>query len=210
MLALAGDILKSAAGSAEAPRIRVSASHSGFNISEREADRFDRSALAETAGKLTGVMMIPAGGIVLFLPGLLSGPAQIATQAGMLAAFVAVGLGLHRYANRGFRRKIQVDAARGELRIGTINARGQFHLQSAYTVGEIESFFIVRSKDARTPAKLKMRLRRGAQTVAVIEGGEPSLVPLLEKITLTLRPPQMRNRSLRTKTTGRFIRMSFD
>lgn len=146
---------------------------------------------------------------MLFLPAI-AGTALWGGQIGLLSAFVFVGVALHRFANRGFRQKIEVDATRNEVRIGTVNLEGDFHLRATYPVSRIESFFIVRSPNAEGTARLKMRLKTGTQAVVVIEGTERVLVPILERITLTLRPPKMRNRRVRTQTTGRFIRMSFD
>lgn len=194
--------------SASQSQLRVNVTNSGFEISEMATSKYDQAFFAETLTKLIGVLMIPAGGIVLFLPKIAASNVFLFTHIAILAAFVLVGVSVHRYADRGFRRRVQVDTTRREVRIGTVNLDGDFHLRSTYVVNDIESFFIIRSKDTRTPAKLHMRLKSGTHTVGIVEGSERALMPILERITLGLQPPQMRNRRVRTKTTGKFIRMT--
>ena len=215
MNALVGELFGSTKKSRDPLQLRLNVTHSGFNVAIVPRSKYDQAIWAEFLLKLAGALLIPAGGIVMFLPVLLlpsalGGTAFWASQLGLLAAFVLLGIAVHRWAGKGFRTKVQVDATRGEVRIGTVNAEGDFHLRATYPVSQIESFFIIRSGGPALPAKLKMRLRTGTQTVNVVEGPESSLVPILERMTLTLRPPKMRNRRVRTKTTGRFIRMSFD
>lgn len=214
MNALVGEFWDAARGSRDSGQIRMNVTHSGFAVACVPTSKYDHTFWVEFLLKLAGVFLIPAGGIVMFLPMLflpaIAGTALWGGQIGLLSAFVFVGVALHRFANRGFRQKIEVDATRNEVRIGTVNLEGDFHLRATYPVSRIESFFIVRSPNAEGTARLKMRLKTGTQAVVVIEGTERVLVPILERITLTLRPPKMRNRRVRTQTTGRFIRMSFD
>ena len=196
-----------------ASRLRVWDSHWGFNVSEKKKRKNDPNTLWEFAIKLVGMMMIPAAGIVLFLPAMTAPTAPtgsvLAVQGGMLFAFLAVGFSLHRYADKGFRGKFQVDSARGEIRIGTLNAQDRFSLRTLIKVTDVESIFIVRSKDLGKPAQLRVRMKTGAQTIRLTEGSEKSLVPILERMIVTLKPPTNRRRRVRTKTTGRFIRASF-
>ncbi|MDD9976740.1 MAG: hypothetical protein OXQ30_03245, partial [Boseongicola sp.] len=146
---------------------------------------------------------------VLFLPEVVSGAGQTIVQAAMMIAFVLVGFALYRHADKGFRTKIQIDSSNREIRLGTQNAKGRFHLTHTYPVDDVESVFIARSKDTRTKAALKMRVKSGGQTLKLVEGSEAALTPILERVVLSLRPPQMRNRKVVTKATGGFIRMSF-
>ena len=193
-----------------ASSLRVWDSHWGFNVSEKKKRKTDPNILWEFAIKLVGMMMIPASGIVLFLPGMTTPTGGvIAVQAGMLFAFLAVGFSLHRYADKGFRGKFQVDSARGEIRIGTLNAKDRFSLRTVIKVKDIESIFIVRSKDLGKSAQLRVRMKSGAQTIRLTEGSEKTLVPILERMIITLRPQPNNRRRVRTKTTGRFIRASF-
>lgn len=210
MNALAEDFWTSNTTKTAATKLRVWDSHWGFNVSEKKKRKNDQNTLWEFGIKLVGMMMIPAAGIVLFLPGMTSpSTGVIAMQAAMLFAFLAVGFGIHRYADRGFRMKFQVDSARGELRIGTLNAKDRFCVRTILKVAEIESVFIVRSKEPGKPAQLRVRMKTGTHTVPLAEGSEHSLVPILERIIVTLQPPRANKRRVRTKTTGRFIRASF-
>lgn len=210
MNALAEDFWNTNATKTAASKLRVWDSHWGFNVSEKKKRKNDQSTLWELAIKLVGMMMIPAAGIVLFLPGMTSPTTGvIVVQAAMLFAFLAVGFGLHRYADRGFRMKFQVDSARGELRLGTLNAKDRFCVRTVLKVKDIESVFIVRSKEPGKPAQLRVRMKSGTSTVPLAEGSEHSLVPILERIIVTLQPPRANKRRVRTMTTGQFIRASF-
>lgn len=210
MNALAEDFWNTETTKTAASKLRVWDSHWGFNVSEKKKRKNDESTLWELGVKLVGMMMIPAAGIILFLPGLSSASTSVmVVQAAMLFAFLAVGFGLHRYADRGFRKKFQVDSARGELRIGTLNAKDRFFVRTILNVSNIESVFIVRSKDHGKPAQLRVRMKTGTTTVPLAEGSEHSLVPILERIIITLQPPRGNKRRVRTMTTGRFIRASF-
>ena len=210
MNALAENFWNASASRSAASKLRIWDSHWGFNVSEKKKRKNDQNILWELAIKLVGMMMIPAAGIMLFMPGLTSpSTGVVAVQGAMLFAFLAVGFGLHRYADRGFRMKFQVDSARGEVRIGTLNAKDRFCVRTVVPVGNIESVFIIRSKVPSKPAQLRVRLKAGTQTVPLAEGSEHALVPVLERIIVTLQPPRSQNRRVRTKTTGRFIRASF-
>ena len=96
-----------------------------------------------------------------------------------------------------------------QVRIGTVNVAGDVQIRATYPVSQVESFFIIRSSDRGSPAKLQMRLKTGKKTVRIAEGTEKVLLPIIERIILALKPPRMKNRRVQTKTTDRFIRMSF-
>lgn len=192
------------------PRYRMANTTMGFNISETRTATYDRTFVAEAALKIVGIVMVPAAGIVLFLPGIDTTSTYLTAQAALISAFAIVGFALHRYANRGFLSQVRIDTTRGEIRTGTCNTNGDFHHQHTYPVNQIESFFIARSKNAGVPAKLRMRLKTGTNTICLAEGSEDALIPMLERITLALKPPKMQNRRVRTEMTGQFIRMSFD
>lgn len=197
-------------GASQASRVRVWDTHWGFTVSRTLAGSSDPAILAETAMKLAGMLMLPASGIVLFLPQIENRTGQLTISLGMIAAFVAIGFAIYIHADKGFRTKIQIDPSRREVRIGTQNAKGRFHLKSTYPVSDIESFFIARSKNPGAKARLMMRIRSAVRTVPLFEDHEANLVPVLERIVLSLRPPKMKNRRIRTQTTGQFIRMSFN
>ena len=189
-------------------KLRLRETHSGLSIVEESKARFDGAYIAEVAFKLVGVLLLPAGGIVMFLPRLTLGHSSMITQICMLAAFVFLGVSLHRWANKGFQRRIQVNPTRQEICIGTQNIEGTFNKQYVFSSKSIESFFIVRSKNRQTPAKLKMRLSDG-HSLCLFESGEKALVPILERISVAMQPPKKRNQRVRTKANGDFIRVSF-
>ena len=194
--------------SSQPKRLRLRETHTGINIVEESKARVDGAYFAEVAFKLVGVLLLPAGGILMFLPRIAMGHSSMITQLCMLAAFVFLGVSLHRWASKGFRRRVQINATRQEICIGTQNIEGNFNKQSVFSSNSIESFFIVRSKSKQTPAKLKMRLADG-HSLCLFESGEKTLVPILERISLAMQPPKMRNQRVRTKANGDFIRVSF-
>ncbi len=192
-------------------QLRTCMTHYGFSVSVVPPCKYDRTFLSEMLFKLAGVLFIPAGGIALLVPGLIHGPAQLPVQLGLLASFIFIGVALHRRADRGFRRKVYVDSTREEVRIGTANVAGQFYQTAVYPLTKIDSFFIVRAKTPTAPSCLKMRLKSGARTISLFEGAENTLIRILERITVTLRPPQKTgNRRFKTTMTGAFIRMAFN
>lgn len=197
-------------GSIEQLRLRVVTTRNGFDVVFASRNGRDIAHYGEAAFKILGTMLIPAGGMALILPTIVEGTAQLAVQASFLMAFVLTGIALHRWADKGFRRRIQVDGVRGEVRIGTVNSENKFSLVESYPVSDIESFFIVRATASDAPCRLKMRLKVGSGAKEIVRGPERALVPVLERITGTLRPPKMRGRRVQTKTTGQFIRATFE
>lgn len=209
MNALAADVWGGRSKSVDQVKLRTSITHSGFSVTAVPKSKYDQTYLAEVILKLVGVLLIPLGGLALFLPEIVDGTAYIATQLAMLSAFVFVGVAVHRKANRGFRKKVYVDSVRDEIRTGTVNLSGDFHEMAAYPMSKVESFFVVRSKDIATPAKLKMRLKVGARTIGLLEGPKPVCVKILEQVSVIMNPPKSNHRSFITKKTGAFIRMTF-
>lgn len=209
MNALATEVWGGRSKGDDQAKLFTSMTHSGFSVAVVPSARYDQTFMAEVILKLVGVLLIPLGGLVLFLPEIVDGTAYVMTQLAMLTAFVFVGVAVHRKANRGFRRKIYVDSVRDEIRTGTVNLAGDFHEVAAYPMSKVESFFIVRSKTPGTPAKLKMRLKIGAQTIGLLEGPEAACVKILERISVIMNPPKTNHRSFITKRTGAFIRMTF-
>ena len=209
MQTLTNGALGTRANSKPSKRLRMRETHTGISITEDSGGWTDRAELMEIVFKLVGVLLLPAGGIVMFLPNMLAGHTSLIVPVSMLSAFVFLGVSIHRWANKGFKPKLHVNPTRREVVIGTQNMEGQFHKRRAFSADAIESFFIARSKDRKTPAKLKMRLATGGQSLAVLEGPEKSLIPILERISQLMQPPAKRNQRIRTKANGDFIRVDF-
>ena len=152
--------------------------------------------------------MIPASGIFLILPNLLSATSPSMGKAALLFAFVITGFALHRHADRGFRRKIQFDPSARVVRLGTLNEKERFHETHSFPAESVESLFIVRSKAPGVPARLMMRLKPGAKTIQLLAAPEKTLVPILVSATETMKPPAESLRRVKTVPSGRFIRVS--
>lgn len=189
-------------------KIRRWESHAGYNIAEKSSGFRDPRTLAELAGKVMGMLMIPASGIVLILPNMLTGTSPSMGEAALLFAFVITGFALHRHADRGFRRKIQFDPSARVVRIGTLNEKERFFETMTFSADQVESLYIVRSKAPGVPARLMMRIKPGAKTVQLLEAPEKTLVPILVSATETMQPPTKNMRRVKTVPTGRFIRVS--
>lgn len=178
--------------------------HWGFAISEES----DSAGLSEMLAKGLSILVAPLGCLFAFLPGMASPMTSLAVQAGLALAFAAVGFGLFAYAGRGFRTELQVDTARGQFRLGTVNSANRFSLRKTYAAADVESVFLARAKDQRNTAQLHLRLKGSSQKVFVLKASERALVPALERIVEAVRR-RSGARGTRTRTTGRFIHVSF-
>ena len=213
MNALVDNFIGSNALSRNPHRLRVNVTHSGFSIASSPTSKFNLAFLAEVAFKLAGLLLIPVGGVILFLqalfaPQMAGEPYYWHGQVGLLAAFVFVGVALHRRANKGFLPRVHVNAIREEVRIGTVNVAGDVQVRATYPFSQVESFFIIRSRsriaretadeveDRGKDSKNRRRYKGSAFTYSRAN------YPRAETA-------RMKSRRVQTKTTGRFIRMSF-
>ncbi len=198
------DIRRSLETHGRAEAVTVRNTNWGFSISEVSG----HAGLIEVLAKAFGVAMAPTGALLILLPGVGSRIQGVPIQLGITLAFFLVGLAVFAYAVRGFRTELQVDTARGQFRLGTVNQRNLFAVRNTYPTSEIESVFLARAKDGRNTAQLFLRIKPTSEKVYVLTGSEQELVPVLELIVEAVRK-RSRHRQSRTKTTGRFIHATF-
>ena len=163
----------------------------------------DKRALAftEAALRYLGLLVILTSGAIPFL-GL-----PVATTLSLAVAFVFVGFSIFRHANNGFRRELRIDTRFGNVRVGMVNAAGDFSERQSFSRAEVESFFIQRSKTR--VGRLCMRLKKGAQPVVLFKGPEDDLLPSFERIVEALYTKKGSGKRVQTRANDRFINATF-
>lgn len=172
------------------------------------AETGGRASLAETILKLVGLGVFPSVGALVSFSGLIGPPYGFVAKLGILIAFSLVGIALYVYASRGLRRALQVDTSHGVFRLGTKNTQGSFSERQKHSFKKVESIFLVRGGGGAATARLHLRMKDTSQSVFILSGPERVLVPVLERITENVCRLKG-NRKARTKTTGRFVHVSF-
>ncbi len=204
MTALSDDFWTSAKAPGSGNGVRLRNASWGFALVETAG----RADLAERVLKLTGLGLFPLAGALLAFSGLVAMPLGLTGQLGTLVAFILVGVGVYAYAARGLRRALQVDTTHAVFRLGSENARGSFTETGKHRFQTVQSIFLMRENAGAATAMLHLRLKGSSQPVFVLAGPERTLVPVLERITESVRRKNGARRT-RTKTTGRFVHVSF-
>ena len=186
--------------------LRVRKTNSGFVVTDT-SDRLHRIAL-EKALKAMAFVVVLLSGVILLVPERAGAMGFALSNVGLACAMVIVGLALFAYAHRGLGNELHIDPYKRELRIGTVNAKGDFRIKNTVSAKDTQSFFLMRAA-SRAPASLCMRRKKGDQVIKVMKGPEAELIPILERITEAFRPPNMANKRVRTRVTGAFIHASF-
>ncbi len=163
----------------------------------------DKRALAFTESTLRyfGLLVVLASGTIPFLN------LPVVTTLGLALAFVFVGFSIFRHANNGFRRELRIDTRFGNVRVGTVNAAGDFYERQSFRKPDVESFFIQRSKTH--VGRLCMRLKKSAQPVVLFKGPEDDLIPSFERIVEALYVEKGSGKRVKTRANDRFINATF-
>jgi hypothetical protein len=154
------------------------------------------------------IFVVLLSGAILIIPADAGNLGFSLTNLGLACAMAIVGLALFAYADRGLGDELHVDPYKGEVRIGTVNAKGKFRTRKTVSAKDTQSFFLLRAA-APAPASLCMRRKNRDQVVKIMKGPEVELVPVLERIAEALRPSNMANKRVRTRVTGAFIHARF-
>lgn len=188
-------------------QLRLRKTNWGFAVTDT-SNRIHGNAI-ETGLKTMGLLMMPLGATLVFYPGASNGESLLMSgRLGLAIAMAVVGLALYLYASRGLARELRVDPYNREVRIGSLNAKGDFRLRAKYAADEAQSFFLIRANSPH-PARLCMRAKKGGNVVKLINGTEEELIPILERISESLRPKHLANKRVRTRVTGAFIHATF-
>ena len=179
----------------------------GFAV-EEISNSSSRKGLAETALKSVGLVMLIVGTLIV-VPGTGFEAVKPILRLGLTAGFVTTGFALFTYASRGFRNELRIDANNRDVTVGTVNSKGMFAARRSVAASDVQSFFLLRAKH-RAPARLCARGKNGTSIIKIMDGTEPDLVPVLEKITEAFRPAHLPKGRVRTKATGAFIHATFD
>ncbi|MEQ9053591.1 MAG: hypothetical protein RLO38_02680 [Roseovarius confluentis] len=187
-------------------QLRLRKTNSGFAVTDT-SDRLHRNAL-EKALKTMGILLLPLGIVLLLAPSGQQSQGIPIPGIGLAAAMAIVGFALYVYASRGFGTELRIDSFNREIKIGTVNAKGDFSLRKTIAASETQSLFLMRAAPPK-PARLCMRSKKGGHVIKIINGSEEELIPVLERITEAFRPKHMANKRVRTRVTGAFIHATF-
>ena len=186
-------------------QLRLRKTNRGFTVTDT-SDRLHNNAI-EKAAKGMGILLVPMGAVVLMgQPSFQAGNVPLPSIA-IAIGMALVGFALFVYANKGLNKELRIDPYKKEIRVGTVNSKGDFSLRNTITAADAQSFFLMRARPP-APAILCMRKKKGSQVIKLMKGPESDLIPVLERITEALRPKHMSNRRVRTRVTGAFIHAS--
>lgn len=187
-------------------KITFRETNQGVAFSERARDAQLDARLEATLRALGLLVMVGGGALSL---GAVQMGHSLLVSLGFAVAFAFVGFSIHRHARSGMRSELRLDTRNGKVRLGNVNARGDFTEKRVFRKQDMESFFIQRSK---TPGKsrLYVRLKRNAQRVAMLEAPESELVPVLERLFEALFGEQRKpGGRVRTRVNGNMILADF-
>ena len=188
-------------------QLRLRKTNWGFAVTDT-SNRIHGNAM-ETGLKTMGLLLIPLGATLVFYPGAKGDETLLmSSRLGLAIAMALVGLALYLYASRGLARELRVDPYNREVRVGSVNSKGDFRLRAKYAADEAQSFFLIRA-NSPNPARLCMRAKKGGTVVKLINGTEEELIPILERLSEALRPKHLAQKRVRTRVTGAFIHATF-
>jgi hypothetical protein len=188
-------------------QLRLRKTNWGFAVTDT-SDRIHGNAL-EKGLKAMGVFLMPLGALLLLFPGTSAAKdGSMTVNIGLAIAMALVGFSLFTYATRGLGKELRVDPYKREVKVGSVNSKGNFSLRKTYSANDAQSFFLIRASSPN-PAKLCMRTKKGGHVIKLMNGTEEELVPILERISEALRPKHMANKRVRTRVTGAFIHATF-
>ncbi|MCG6901771.1 MAG: hypothetical protein LJE68_03735 [Rhodobacter sp.] len=175
----------------------------GYTVIEADA-RFIRERLAENTLRLVGAFMILAGYVQWFLPGLLVGGGPVHIRIGLTVVFMGVGLAVYLLASRGFRRVLQMDLAARRVAVARVNSKNRSMFRLEFSMDEIESAFVKRSKTAPSQAALNIRVRNSGRCLDVLFGDPRELDALhkllCQNVRMAMECAPRRVRNLRSAT----------
>lgn len=157
-------------------------------------------ALAETALRSLGLLVTLGGGALSLVVGPANTGHPTLTTFGLALAFAFVGFSIYRHANCGIRSEIRVDTRLEYIRAGSVNSNQDFSARRAYRADQIEGIFIRQPKTGH--ARLYLRLKRNAQEIAILEGEESELAPVLVRLDQMLFAKRGGSRRHQARTKG--------
>ncbi|MGH1367322.1 MAG: hypothetical protein ACRBCL_01805 [Maritimibacter sp.] len=141
------------------------------------------------AARFFGVILMIASVGLWVAPGVATGLEFAAMKLGASVAFVLLGGALFWRGRDEGGLDVQVDTSRGEFRLGTRNAKGQFVSRGMIPFGEVSSLYLAPETDENA-AGLYLRMREGKRGVEIAQGGEPALSVLEKRIEMDLAQSQ--------------------
>ena len=158
----------------------------GYSIAETD-DRFRRERVAEAALRITGVILVLAGIVHWFLPGVALGGDHVVARSALTAAFIGTGVALYLFASRGFRHALRIDIARRQVGIARLNASGRWLVRRAVPMARIESLVIKRPTPRQPLADLRVRIAGRHGSFSAMRGRPDEIEALHRRLCLDIR-----------------------
>ena len=140
-----------------------------------------RLDLLELAMKIVAFVCLSIAALLLIL-GDLAGLAAVEARLGLSGSLGLLGFLLYVWASRGLISELHIDSTRFEIRLGSRDGHGHFHLDRVFPFDEIVSVFIRRSRNADAIVSLYVKTLSDKAPLKIVRGTERSLVPILEYI----------------------------
>lgn len=126
---------------------------------------------------------------------------------GVVSGILGIGGGCVTWiAGQGFAQEVQINPRKREIELVTRNSFGRRKLRRNFTLRDLESFYVKRSKDPFELAGMFLRLR-GAQELRVLRGTAAELSALHEIMCKDLQPAKARQVRRRQRDGAKAVQL---
>jgi hypothetical protein len=162
----------------------------GFVVTEAPR-RMGTDQLSELALKFAAITLLLTATAQWLLPGSLFTGDVLVMKLALTLILCGAAAVVFRFADRGFRAELQVDAVLREIRVGTRNTRGDARVRNHIAMRDIEECFL-RPADRPGLTDICFRVAGHAEPVQIATGSVSDIAPILERLTRDLRTPRER------------------
>ncbi len=170
--------------------IKIRETANGYAVHE-VSRQFDLDATLETVLRYSGLAILLAAGALWVIPSNILGTDLMQAKLGLSIALILTGFVFYWLAARGLKTQMCVDSKNRRIVLAYLNNRGRTRHQKTFTMRDLESFYIKRTKNPLEPASLHLRLR-GVGEIKVASGSEEELNALHERMCADLQPARRR------------------
>lgn len=178
-----------------------------LGVKSREFLTETRLELIELSFKIVGLILLILAAVIaslgewIFLD-------QNLSRLVYSCSVALIGLYFFSWGSRGLVSELHIDTSRHEIRLGSRNSNGIFHLEKCFPFDEIISVFIRRSRNSNDLVSLSIRLISEPEPQKIMRGTERSLYPILEFISQQHANFRKSDKPIRTTRTHRLIQSS--
>jgi hypothetical protein len=162
----------------------------GFVVTET-ARHAGPDHLSELVLKFAAACLAVAALAQWLLPGSLFSGEVVLMKLALTLVLGGAAASVFRFADRGFRAELQVDAVLREIRVGSRNVRGIARISHRFAMRSIEECFL-RPADRPGLTEVCFRVTGHAEPVQIAAGAVTDIAPILERLTRDLRTPRER------------------